>query len=166
MTGLEPDRLLALLIEDLTPWMAEWKGQLTVASDPWNFLELLSEKPTGWRGVLHWEGDDNLMEHPANGCFVANRFSFGVTCQKGLTLRPEERLYKKAADGTPALLRLVALARARIRSFAWPADVSERACLYKGCDPLILPDGTPLMGYRLRFTLTAHPQAVDTLRNV
>jgi hypothetical protein len=164
--GLEPDTLLTLLEDDLTPWVKELKGLLSVAADPWNFLELLAESPVGWRGVLHWDGDENRMDHPDSGCYVRNRFSFGVTCQQGLTAKPLQSLHKARPGGAPALLRLVALARLRIRSFAFPADVSERFVRYAGTEPVILPDGVPLAGYRLRFELTAHPEPVPAYRNL
>lgn len=165
MNGLEPDQLLDLLVQDLTPWMAEMKGTLSVASDPWNFLDLLSQSPSGWRGVLHFEGDDNRQEHVDEGCFLNYRFSFGITAQKGLTVRPEERLYKSTAE-IPAITRLLAAARLRIRSLAFPADVSQRLVKYTGCSPAILPDGTPLLGYVLRFELIAHPEPVTAYRNL
>lgn len=165
-SGLEPDELLNLLHTDLTPWMLEAKGHLSVAADPWNFLELLAEKPTGWRGVLHWDGDDNRQDTPQQGCLLENRFSFGVTCQKGLTLAPETKLFRPGPDGAPALLRLVAAARLRIRSYAFPGGVSFRYVNYRGADPVTLPDGTPLMGYRLRFQLTAIPEPITVYRNL
>lgn len=163
--GLEPDRLISLLHGDLTPWMKERKGELCVAADPWNFLQLLAESPDGWRGVLHFDGDANRADHHSSGCFLDNNFSFGVTCQKGLSLDPEEKLFRPSPDGTPSLLRLVSAARLRIRSYAFPADVSDRFVTYRGCEPLVLPDGTPLMGYRMRFALIAHPEPVTVYRN-
>lgn len=165
-SGLEPDHLLNLLEEDLTPWVKELRGLLSVAADPWNFLELLAESPQGWRGVLHWDGDEALSENALGGCFVKNRFSFGVTCQKGLSARAEQALHKVRPGGAPSLLKLVGLARLRLRTFAFPADVSERFVRYAGCDPVVLPDGTPLAGYRLRFELTSHPEPVATYRNL
>lgn len=164
--GLEPDQLVTLLEDDLTPWVKELKGQLTVADDPWNFLELLAESPVGWRGILHFDGDENKMGHPSEGCYLRNRFSFGISCQRGLTAKPLQALHKARPGGAPALLRLVALARLRIRSFALPADVSERFVRYAGSEPVVLPDGTPLAAYRLRFELTAHPERITTYRNL
>ncbi len=165
-TGLEPDVLLNLLEEDLLPWMKEQKGQLSLAEEPWHFLELLAESPQGWRGVLHFDGDENRMQSADEGAFLRNRFSFGVSCQKGLGVKAGQVLHKPRPGGGLALLKLIALSRLRIRSFVFPADVSQRYVHYIGCDPVTLPDGTPLAAYRLRFELTAHPEPVTAYRNL
>ena len=163
---LEPDLLLAKLVSDLEPWVREQKGLLSVAADPWHFLELLAEAPQGWRAVLHFSGDDNRMDDPDAGCWCNYRFEVGVTCQKGLSLDPEEGLYKPRPGHAPALLRLVALTRQRIRSLEFVVEGSPRHVLYRGREPIVLPDGTPLSGYRLRFELIAHPEPIEAYRQI
>ncbi|WP_043585363.1 hypothetical protein [Geminisphaera colitermitum] len=164
MPGLEPEDIIRTLHDDLQPFVKEHGGRLSVADDPWNFLELLAEKPTGWRCVLHWAGDNNTQDHPLAGCILDNQFAVGITCQKGLSANPQEQLYKPRAGGAPSLLRLVALTRARVRSYVFPNGVSNRYVMYHGAEPVTLPDGTPLQGYRLRFSITATPEPV-TYRN-
>jgi hypothetical protein len=166
MSGFEPDQLIAHLLADLTPWVKGRKGEILVAAEPYHLLELLAEKPTGFRIVLHWDGDTNSQEHADGAAYLANAFSLGLTCARGLTIRPMDRLHTRGADGSPALLQLVALLRHRVRSLAWPAGETERGAVYRGAEPLILPDGTPLMGFRLRFTLSALPTPVHTLRGL
>lgn len=159
--GFEPDQLVAFVLDDITPWAKGLRGLVTVAADPYNFLELLAESPQGWRAVLLWEGDDNQSDNPLAGCFVKNRFSIGITCQKGLTINPQESLFKNRPGGAPSLLKLLSLVRLRVRQLVFPEDVTERYVRYAGADPVVLPDGTPLAGYRLRFELTAHPEPIS-----
>jgi hypothetical protein len=159
--GLEPAQLLQLLHDDLTPFVQDNAGLLSIASDPWNFLELLSEKPNGWRCILHWDGDVNIMSDPRAGCFCDNNFSIGVTAQKGLSAKPQEQLYRPRAGGAPSLLALVAMVRARVRGFLFPRHASQQSTLYLGCESIALPDGTPLDGYRLRFSVKATPEPVQ-----
>lgn len=160
MSGLEPHDLLNLLKGDLAPFVRQHRGLLSVAADPWNFLELLAERPSGWRLVLHWAGDENAQEAALEGCFCANRIELGVSCNLGLTATPGEQVSKRRAGGAPSLLELVALTRARVRGYVFPDHVSDRFPLYRRCDPVTLPDGTPLAAYRLRFDLTSTPEPV------
>lgn len=148
----DPSSLLTYVRDDLALWVRGQKGLLSVASDPWNFLELLAESPAGWRCVLHWHGDNNeTPDTPA--AFLKNEFHLGVTCNLGLTATPGEQIAKKRAGGTPSLLSLVGLTRARLRSLVFPDGVAESSVTYLGCVPVVLPDGTPLAAYRLRFSL-------------
>jgi hypothetical protein len=159
-TGLEPLDLLKLLEADLTPFVADRKGLLSIAAEPWDFLELLAERPNGWRAVLLWEGDDNTQDNALAGRFLKNTFSIGITCQKGLAVKAGEYLLKTRADGGLALLALVAEIRARVGSYIFPDNVSDRYPLYLGTAPLTLPDATPLAGYRLRFALVTTPEPI------
>ncbi len=146
-----PEQLLQYLHDDLVPFVREYKGTLSVARDPWNFLELLGEAPSGWRCVLHWAGDENQMQD-APAAFNKNEFHLGVTCNLGLTAAPGEATMKKRPGGAPSLLRLVQLTRERVRGLVFPQGTTGQPN-YLGCDPVSLPDGTPLAGYRLRFSL-------------
>jgi hypothetical protein len=156
---LDPEQILSLLVDDLTVFTKSNKGTISVAADPWNFLELLAEAPQGWRCVVHWAGDENLQpDIPA--AFLKNEFHVGVTANLGLTIKPGEAVMKKRPGGTPSLLKLVALTRDRVRSFVFPPEVTSMHPQLLGTDPVTLPDGTPLAGYRLRFSLTTHDEPV------
>lgn len=149
-----PDALLTELRSDLEPWVRAKKGELSVARDPFHFLELLAESPAGFRVVLHWDGEANPGDEPQAGVFSAQRISLGVTANLGLTAKPGEALHKPTPNRA-ALLRIVADVRERARSYVWPDHTTARFMLYKGADAIVLPDsGVPLAGFRLTFELT------------
>lgn len=153
-TYYTPDTMLAELERDLSPWVRSQKGVLSLARDPYHFLELLAESPAGWRAVLHWDGEANPGDDGRTGVFATQKLSLGLTKNLGLTAKPDEALVKKAL-ANPAFLRLVALVRERVRSYVWPDEVTSRYTLYTGCDPVVLPDsGLPLAAYRLNFELS------------
>jgi hypothetical protein len=148
-----PDTLLLELHEDLSAFMAANRGHLSVAGEMYDFLQLLTESPAGWRVVLLWEGEENPGDNAEAGCFAANKFSLGVTANLGMTASPEIGLIKPSAS-RPALLQLVAAVRDWTRGHVFRQGVSTKYPLYKGADPVVLPDGMPLKAYRLRFELT------------
>lgn len=148
-----PDTLLLELHEDLSAFMASNRGHLSVAAEMYDFLQILTESPAGWRVVLLWEGEENLGDNAESGCFPSQKFSLGVTANLGLTVSPEIGLIKPSAS-RPALLQLVAAVRDWTRGHVFREGVSTKYPLYKGADPVVLPDGMPLKAYRLRFELT------------
>lgn len=148
-----PDALLTELRADLEPWVAKKKGTVSIALDPYNFLELLAESPAGWRAVLHWEGEANPSDNAQAGCFCPQKISIGITKNLGLVAKKDEALVKSLL-GNPAFLKLQADLRDRVRGYVWPEQTTERYMLYKGADPVSLPDGTPLAAMRLNFELT------------
>jgi hypothetical protein len=149
-----PDALLTELRADLEPWVRAKKGDLSIARDPYHFLELLAESPSGFRVVLHWDGEANPGDDAQAGVFATQRISAGVTANLGLTAKPGEALHKPTANRA-ALLRLLADVRERLRSYVWPDETTARYMLYKGADAIVLPDsGVPLTGFRLNFELT------------
>lgn len=153
-----PAQLLQNLHDDLTPFVRQQKGQLSVAGDPYHFLELMGEAPVGWRCVVHWAGDENQsQEGPA--AFLRNEFHVGLTCNLGLTPKPGEAVMKTRPNHGPSLLELVQLTRARVRSFSF-GDGTTGQPTYLGCDPVVLPDGMPLAAYRLRFSLISSDEPV------
>lgn len=154
-----PEELLTILHEDLTPFTRELKGTLSVAADPWNFLELLAEAPQGWRLVLHWAGDENQMTEVPGAAINKSEFHVGITCNLGLTAKPGEAVMRKRPGNAPSLLRLMTMTRDRVKSFVFPDGTSGQA-IYLGADPITLPDGTPLAGYRLRFSLMSADEPV------
>ncbi len=156
----EPQTLVEHLHGDLAPFVREHKGTLSVAADPFHFLELLAEAaPQGWRLALHWQGDENVAGDQVPVAILKNEFHVGVVAHHGLSAKPGEALMKKRAGGGPSLLRLVRLVRGRVRSLVWPEHTGGTA-MYLGCEPVVLPDGTPLQGYRLRFSLMSADEPV------
>lgn len=149
-----PDSLLSELRTELEPWVRAKKGDFSVARDPYHFLELLAESPAGFRVVLHWDGETNPGDDAQAGCFPAQKISLGLTANLGLTAKPDESLHKASA-ARPALLRLLADVRDRMRGYTFPDETTARFILYKGAEAIVLPDSAiPLAGYRLNFELT------------
>lgn len=159
MDPLRPDQLLKTLFDDLTLWGQSNKALVSIAQDPYHFLELLAEKPTGVRVVVHWDGDSNLTEHPLGGAICSERFKIGLTGNLGLTAKPSEALVKDSSTRV-ALLHLLSDLRDRVRGLVFPADATEQYVLYKGAQPLVMPDGIPLSGWELNFELTSALPAV------
>ncbi|HRJ48143.1 MAG TPA: hypothetical protein PKY38_12335 [Opitutaceae bacterium] len=148
-----PDRLLNELQDELAPWVRAQKGALSIARDPFHFLELLAESPAGWRAVLHWDGETNPATEEQAGIFAPQRLSIGLTANLGLTAAPDQALVKATAS-RPALLVLLAGLRERVRGYVWPEGITNRFTLYTGCEPVILPEpAMPLAAYRLNFEL-------------
>ncbi|BET67207.1 hypothetical protein ASA1KI_21250 [Opitutales bacterium ASA1] len=154
---MEPDTLLQTVHDDLAPWVRARRGLLSVAADPYQFLEVLAEAPQGWRAVLHWAGDESGGSHPLEGAFVDHELHLGISANPGLTIAADVALFGPRAGNTPAILRLVALARAHVRGLVLrtPEEDTEQYLHYRGCAPVVMPEGIPLRAYRLRFTVTA-----------
>jgi hypothetical protein len=149
-----PDDLLAELRDDLKPWVQKRKGMLSIATDPYNFLELLAQSPAGWRVVLHWDGEDNTAEAAQAGDFCTQRISLGITANLGLTANPSEGMVTDTAV-RKAFLGLVADLRDRVRGYVFPDQVTNRYMHYKRAVPVVLPEGVPLAGMKLDFELIA-----------
>lgn len=157
---MEPDELLKLLRDHLQTLAGEVKAHVTLASDPWNMLELLSENPAGARFILHWDGDDNVSQSPEAASFCDNVIEIGVTANPGLTVQPDRVLMEARPGAGLPILQLVARVRRHMREIDLPAEVSEGRIRYAGCKPVTLPDGTPLKAFRLRFLVVTAPEAI------
>ncbi len=147
-----PEKILQELRADLEPWARDHAGLVTLARDPYHFLELLAESPAGWRIVLHWDGEDNTGDNAQAGAFCAQRLSLGISANLGLTAKPNEALVTPTASRA-ALLRLVADTRDRVRGYTWPDRTTSRYLLYRRALPVVLPEGVPLAAYKLDFEL-------------
>lgn len=159
-TFYTPDTLLLELHAALVPWLAARKGVVSIAADPYNFLELLADGPSGCRVVLHWGGETNPADDARTGCFPANRIEVGITGNLGLEARPEMALIAGNAV-RPAFLETVAAVREVVRSHLFREDISTKFPLYKGCEPVVLPEGMPLRAYRLNFEITLGLPPID-----
>ncbi|MFA5058267.1 MAG: hypothetical protein WC485_09155 [Opitutaceae bacterium] len=142
---------------DLADWVGEHKGTLSVAKDPWNVLELLTQGPAGFLVVLHWAGDDALGEQEQDP-LAGNQIDVIVGYNLALEPQPEVALFKPRGT-RPALLALVNDCRARVLSMVFPDDhETTRALGYGGAEAVTLPNGWPLAAYKFRVRLDA---AVD-----
>jgi hypothetical protein len=160
-TAYTPATLIGLVHDALKPWLVARKGLLAVAGDPYNFLELLAESPSGWRVTLHWAGEKNPGDNEHAGCFPINAFDVGISINPGLTATPDLAMFKPTADRS-ALLELVSDVRDFIRALNFAPGASTLRALYRGADPVALPNGVPLRAYRLQFEVQIGLDPVDT----
>lgn len=156
---MNPDQLITFLEADLAKFAKSEKGTLSLAADPLNFLELLAQAPGNCHLVLHWAGDENQSAAGLTVPFNRNEMHVGVTINFGLAAKPGEAAIKKRPNGGKSLLKLVQLTRERVRTLVHPDNTCDRHYTYLAADPAILPDGTPLSGYRLRFAITTSDEA-------
>lgn len=137
---------------DLDPWAKDRRGYVSIAGDPGELIEMLADKPAGFRVVLSFTGDDDQTGQELAG-IVTNTFDFWLIKAKGLQLKPGENLI----NGDPPFLQLLTDLRARIRSMVFPAGVTNERFLYKGCKQFEpeLAAQLPTVGYKLTFELIA-----------
>lgn len=150
--ALKPNEIVLAIKDHIEPWAKARKGNVSVANNPFEALELLAQSPAGFRVVILWEGDEDATGQPLVG-IVNNNISLIVSANRGLRIWNGENLHKPYGD-QPALLDLLTELRIMVRDQVWPDVVSEGAMLYLGADPEITPEGYPLDAYRLRFRLT------------
>jgi hypothetical protein len=160
---MSPAELLTLVHDDLKVFVSTRGGVVSLAADPYNFLEQLAESPQGFKLVVQWAGDDNRTQSADEGVFADQLIEIGISVNTGLTLKPEAALIATRPGGAPALLALVEDVRFRIRSMVISRPLQqdcEPRFHYLGAKPVVLPDGVPLRAYSLRLSITAAPTPV------
>ena len=169
MNPPSPDQILLHIQGDVEPWAKRRKGVLSLAGDPGQLLDLLSDAPNSFRVVLMWGGDDPQGELEESG-IVTNELQVWLIRAKGLKATPGEYLVQSTPGGAPAFLLLLSDLRKRLRSLAfWPEEeVTYGRMLYRGCKPYPNPElafDLPTVGYVLKFSLDSVVPH-EELRNV
>lgn len=151
-----PDELLLKLEELLAAWVAENKGSLKVAGDPWTALRLLCESPAGMLAVLAWGGDSNLSEEDQDA-MGEEILELSIGVNPGLAIDRERATVEEAPGSSrKSLVRLISEARKRVLSLELADDnQTGRYFVWKDTAAIVLPNGIPLSAYKLRFGLTA-----------
>jgi len=156
---MSPTRILQALREDLAEYVAEQKGTTSVAKDPWQPIEILADRPTGFRVILLWAGDepDGSNElHEAEGILpsVLCNVEVYVSLNLGLVRDPGTKLFED--DGATPLVERVNEIRARVLSLAFEFDGETLGRFrYRGCAPVVTPEGWPLTAYKLKFGIVS-----------
>lgn len=148
---MTPADLLLKLEGDLKTWVARRKGYLSLAGDPGDVLEALTDAPRTFRVVLGWAGDDDQTGQPEAG-IVDQQIEVWLIKARGLKLKPGDHLVR----GETPLLDLLSDLRATIRKIEWPDGETSITMLYKGAkqfEPEIAM-ALPTTGYKLSFELT------------
>jgi len=146
--------LTAKLFNDLKLWVEENKGVCSLTQNPYDLLEMLSERPAGWRLTVHWEGDRPADDAVQAGPVVINSFRFVVDGDLGPTATPKIALIKQTGTRTP-FLALVDAVRQRVLGFTfdWLRPPLNKPW-YRGTDDNIpLPDGMTIAAYNLSFDI-------------
>ncbi len=149
-----PADLLGMVFDDLTTWAKPRRGVVSLTQNPYDLLEMLGQRPSGWRLTLHWEGDEPADPRLRDVVVVDNRFRFVLDGDLGPTATPKLALIRETAARTP-FLAVAAAVRKRVLSyrFPWLAEPNNRL-RYDGTDDQIpLPGGGFLAAYNLRFRL-------------
>lgn len=155
---MTPAQIIAPLASELETFVQPW-GHVSVAQDPFNVYEVLTQGPHASLVVVHWAGDQHEASDYRVG-IVRATLEIYVGRNRGLHL-DKGRMLSEADpfDGEPALYTTVSDIRDFVRTFNFSAapDVeAERVddyAHYLGADPVPMPDGIPLAAYRIRFGL-------------
>jgi hypothetical protein len=157
MHGMTPAEILRAIQADLKEWAGTVRGQISIAKDPWNVLEILSESPVGVRVILHWAGDKQLGDWDDAPLATAN-IEVVLGYAMGLVKDPGGDLVNAQFNARPSVLDLVSDLRGRLLSRTVDSDPgspdeSADTLRYVGTEPVTLPDGTPTHAYRMKFEL-------------
>lgn len=153
MNALTPADLLNTLRQHLAPWVAEHKGRLSLAKDPYHVIEILSEAPAGFRVILHWTGDEQLGDLPQQP-LCTHQVDVILSFNLGLTAEPSAALVE-ARNNRPPLYGLLNDLRRRVLGCNYAPDISAEYLMYRGTEPVVMPEGLPLAAYRIQFSLDA-----------
>lgn len=153
---LTPSQILLALEDDLNSWQAPTKFLISIASEPFEVLELLAQTSQQIRLILLWAGDEAIYDGNQALGIVNTRIEVTISHATGLSIKPGENLHRPSINGRPSLVGLLSSVRSRIRSLHYPADETTSEFLeYKGTDPVITPEGFRLDAYMLRFEIQA-----------
>lgn len=154
------DHILRAFHDDLLPWLKERKGELSIARDPIEPLEILTQAPGKFLVILHWAGDDQVGDQDAEA-IGNNAIEIYVGRGLGLTSVPQQALLINRPGG-PGLLRLVNDVRARVLSLGFPQDDTLETLAYGGAQAVTLPNGVALAAYKFTVRLQAEIEVEET----
>ena len=152
---LSPVDLLLLIQSALNTWKATLVNTpvyVSIAGDPGDIVEALTQSPSGVRVVLAWAGDEDQTGQALAG-ICDQKFEVWIFKARGLPISAGAAL----VSGAYPFLKFVSDCRAQIRKIAFPTDWTNEQILYKGSDQFepSLAVALPTAGYKLRFELTA-----------
>lgn len=142
----------------LDVWCRTKGGVAVVASDPFEMLGMLQNKPGGLRAVVMFTGENKRGEYEEAG-FVDRNFAIVVSRGRALTLEPGASLTVGSANGDP-LFDLAESARDVIRGLSFDAETTEVTPNYTGTEALAV-DGKRLDAYQLNFQIGTQLPAIE-----
>jgi len=159
MTRSTPTVLLTALRDALAEWARTHGGAVSIAQDPFHVVEMLEERPAGFRVIIHWSGDDPELS-PWSG-ITRNNIEIILSQNRGLASRAGGNLIEPRA-GQVALYDLVGELRAHVRqlNFGGLAANTESPFLeYRGTQPIEVPGELRLDAYLTKWALDAPMEA-------
>lgn len=154
-----PADILGILFNDLADWCKLNRGVCILANGPANLYELLAAPASGWRLIIHWEGDTTANENVRSAAVVRNHLRFLLDGDLGPTAIPNVALVRQSASRMP-FLSILAAVRARIISyrFPWLGPQNDRL-IYLSCDDKVeIAGGAFFAAYNMLFDLYSNTQ--------
>ncbi|MCX6901696.1 MAG: hypothetical protein NT105_23705 [Verrucomicrobia bacterium] len=149
-----PDIVLAAMRDALADFAADNKGDISLAGDLFEVLEILAAAPGSLRIVLAWEGDVGVTDNPDVN-LEAHTYLVIVSTQRGMKRIKGEQLISGRAGQKP-LYKLAAEAKAAVRGIIFEDGAGNRLrLLYRGSKPTALDTGVRLDSQELSFSLLA-----------
>jgi len=155
--AITPAELLAIVHDGLKPLAEHWKGEISLATNPFEVIEMLAHAPGTPRIVILWEGEADATGGPGQspqGGIVIHTVSLIISANRGLPFWQGGPLASIATD-TPSILERLAELRTAALGIAFPGGSTRGRFFYLGAESETTPEGLPLDAYRLRFSLTA-----------
>lgn len=145
------EQLLALR-ESFAEWAQGYRGGTAeVASDPFHLFALLAAKPGAVRACLFFKEELKRGEHEEAGV-VDRTFVAVISRGRGFQREPADSLIVDGRPGTP-LFEIVEDARQLIRSFEFPADVTEVRPDVKRIELFPMPGDAVVDAYQIEFSI-------------
>jgi hypothetical protein len=164
-----PDRIVELLTKAIDAWTKgdlRRRAKVLPARDPFDVLEMLLVSPEKALITVLWNGDqpEEIGQDADTGDVGPARNAIEVTvgCGLGLDAAKDWRLVL-GKGGRESVIGRVADVRALVLALHFPADdeTTLQRFSYRGCEPVVTPDGVPLAAYKLRFEIVATVDVSD-----
>ena len=152
--AITPNELLTAVRDGLAPLAEHWEGAISLATNPFEVIEMLAQSPGTPRIVILWEGEADATGGQRPGGIVTHTVALIISMNRGLPIWSGQVVSGAAAD-TPSILERLAELRTAMLSIAFPGGSTSQRFFYLGADSETTPEGLPLDAYRLRFSLKA-----------
>jgi len=149
--------LLDAVYTDLQAWAATLGGHVSLARDPFDLLEVLGNRPAGFRLVLYYAGDSKADPSVRTGTVVQHVVRIIPHIDLGPTKEPLIALFRRTSARQLPLLELTDLVWARVMRYRIAGLTPPNdGFWYEGLrDGVPLPDGSTLAAYNMEFRIRA-----------
>jgi hypothetical protein len=162
-----PAQLINAIFTDFSAWAVQHRGRVHIARDIEHAMTLIDNTPSGWTGVLHWQGDDPAGTGTRRGPVMENNLRLFVRANLGPTAQPDIALIRATAACPNPMLDLVAEIRTRMLCYTFPGvPVPGDRLSYKGCTDQASVGSYLVAVYSMLFgiwTATRMPEADELI---